>query len=687
MDLAFLRKYKSLMAIIMILLFAVVLRMMWLKLTLNADEGELGYDAMIWLRGESPYTVRYSEKPPLLYLVYMTSMLLFGNTIIPVRIFNDVIFFISILAFYLLVKNWYGKKVGLVASFVYVFFLNAPVFWGPYAVAIHLSIPFTVFSVLMCTRYVETEKVAFLIASGTFLSIAGLLRVNSFVTVIVLFLILILGKQKSVIESPTSFLNSLTGRILVLIVSMLFPVLLISASFWAYGILDRVIYDVVVRQFTEVVPMVLNWNPPFGWQFLGLIEGLPILVFTILGCIACFFTRSRYNVYAISWLLIQLPLVVLGAHDFYHIAVIAPAASILSAFALVLPIEQSDKTKQTLSLSSMRKHRIRGIFIFTFFIFLLLPSLYFQALQFPSGTIKWEFIDWEYSTVGSYDQVMELTRYLESLNVTDGKVLIQDWVPYVYWLTGIEAPTIHLNTVQLGIGIPPDDYERLFAEVRKKEIPYVVVYSERPEGADPITDFVRKEYFPLNHIGGMDIYGATYPIEEDVSFSFIARLSDARKYALLPDGEQKPLGELDDTVVAVVMPRVERLTVNNETQFAIRQHPLMINSNITYSSVQIPSNATLEFSTAIDPAAWTESGDGVTFEIIIKNNGQSSKIFSQYIDPKKNEEDRRWHYYRVPLEDYSNKSIDISFITDPGPAGDSRYDWAYWGNPLIRQGK
>jgi hypothetical protein len=75
----------------------------------------------------------------------------------------------------------------------------------------------------------------------------------------------------------------------------------------------------------------------------------------------------------------------------------------------------------------------------------------------------------------------------------------------------------------------------------------------------------------------------------------------------------------------------------------------------------------------------------VLFEIIIQNNGQTEKILSKYVDPKHNEEDRKLHYNKIPLEEYSNRIISISFITNPGPANDTHWDWSDWGNPLMRQ--
>jgi hypothetical protein len=274
---------------------------------------------------------------------------------------------------------------------------------------------------------------------------------------------------------------------------------------------------------------------------------------------------------------------------------------------------------------------------------------------------------------------MALAAYLKSLNVKDGEVLIQYWLPYVYWLTGIRAPSIHLDTYDRGTGIPLEEYDRLFAQVEDKKVPYVIVLTLVAEGADPITDFVRTEYFPLRNIGGVDVYSASYP--PGVFFSFLTRLHETEAYGLLPNGTER---RLDEMKISVVVPTLQRVTIEDETEYAIRQHPLVAQSNITYSNIQVPSNATLEFNIALDQSVWTKS-DGVLFEIFVQCNGQTDEVLSRYVDPKENAQDRKRLYYEIPLEKYSNRTLNISLITNPGPANDSSYDWAYWGNPLIRQ--
>jgi hypothetical protein len=621
----------------------------------------------------------------------MAFISLFGNTIIPIRVFNDALFFISIIGFYFLVKKWYGESTSLVASFLYIFFLNAPVFWGSYAVAIHLSMPFTIFSILLCNKYMETGKIGHLIASGTLLSIAGLIGLESLPTAIVLFAILVWGRstrRKNVVKPRKRFLDTLAGNISALMAGIMFPLLITAVYFSAVGALNKIIYNILLRPVTVVAPVLAGYSVtsgfPFGWVALGLIEGLPLFVFTILGCLTHIFSPNRHGRYVITWLLAPVPfLLALEPHDAYHFSVMIPPASVLSAVPLRSSLERVYYIlRDRLKRRKLRNRQTRSVFIVSILVLLLLPSLFFQALQFPSGSIHWEFVNWDYSTVGSYDQVMELAAYLKSLNVTDGEVLVQDWLPYVYWFTGIEAPTIYLNSYQIGLGIPLDTYEKLLTEVEARAIPYVVVISERPEGTDNITDFVRKKYFPLESIGDADVYSASYPIEEGVNYSFIAEFYNTQANGLLPNGTQKPLTELNDPVV---IPRIEKLTIGNKTQYAIFQHPLVIQSNITYSNIQIPQNASLEFSIAMDPAVWNEPGDGVQFEIAINNNGQSNQIFSKYINPKANVDDRKWFFFSIPLEEYDNKVVSISFITNPGPANDTRYDWAYWGDPLIRQ--
>jgi hypothetical protein len=85
------------------------------------------------------------------------------------------------------------------------------------------------------------------------------------------------------------------------------------------------------------------------------------------------------------------------------------------------------------------------------------------------------------------------------------------------------------------------------------------------------------------------------------------------------------------------------------------------------------------FGYALNPAVFDKAGDGVGFRIEVKDAaGKISTLFSRYIDPKRDVQERRWMDSSIDLSRYQGQQIELLFSTDPGPKGDSAYDWAAW---------
>ena len=109
--------------------------------------------------------------------------------------------------------------------------------------------------------------------------------------------------------------------------------------------------------------------------------------------------------------------------------------------------------------------------------------------------------------------------------------------------------------------------------------------------------------------------------------------------------------------------------------------------------LKLPPHPILRFYYGMLPEVWDRRGDGVLFEVEITDvkSEEKSTIFSQYIDPKHNLSDRKWHYQEVNLAKYSNQEITLCFRTLPGykiekpftRKPDSGFDFAVWGNPEI----
>jgi tetratricopeptide (TPR) repeat protein len=129
--------------------------------------------------------------------------------------------------------------------------------------------------------------------------------------------------------------------------------------------------------------------------------------------------------------------------------------------------------------------------------------------------------------------------------------------------------------------------------------------------------------------------------------------------------------------------RGDYFTIQGHRQRVLFMHP----DSSTGFTVIIPSEDSirLSFGLGIAPEAWEQAGDGVIFLIHIQSESGDHTLFSKYIDPKNNIEDRRWYFETIDMSEYQGQTVKIILETQAGPDGDARYDWAGWAAPqLIR---
>lgn len=83
--------------------------------------------------------------------------------------------------------------------------------------------------------------------------------------------------------------------------------------------------------------------------------------------------------------------------------------------------------------------------------------------------------------------------------------------------------------------------------------------------------------------------------------------------------------------------------------------------------------ATLSVGLALRGDAETKS-DGVTFQILANGDTVLDRHWGK----------AAWDQHEVSLAAYRGKDVVLEFRTSPGPAHDVQFDWALWGNPVIR---
>jgi len=125
----------------------------------------------------------------------------------------------------------------------------------------------------------------------------------------------------------------------------------------------------------------------------------------------------------------------------------------------------------------------------------------------------------------------------------------------------------------------------------------------------------------------------------------------------------------------------------DDTRRVLYEHPPQSGKEEIIYRVEVPEAGALRFSIALSPEVWSpDKGDGATFQVYVAEpdapqGGQF--VFVRYINPKHNPSDRRWRNFVVDLSPWAGRTVNLSFITEGGLAGDWAFDWGGWAELLV----
>ena len=117
-------------------------------------------------------------------------------------------------------------------------------------------------------------------------------------------------------------------------------------------------------------------------------------------------------------------------------------------------------------------------------------------------------------------------------------------------------------------------------------------------------------------------------------------------------------------------------TVSGIRKAAIHAHPPYqgaIGDTFGEFTVALPESPKINLEFDIGLLDGTENSDGVTFIVSV----QEAEVF------RRNYREQRWERVVLDLTRYSGETVLLRFITNPGPAGNTGWDSAIWGEPKI----
>jgi hypothetical protein len=176
-----------------------------------------------------------------------------------------------------------------------------------------------------------------------------------------------------------------------------------------------------------------------------------------------------------------------------------------------------------------------------------------------------------------------------------------------------------------------------------------------------------------------DVRGVTDPGTLELSSEAYTEVPVTLEVTSLLD-EEPVFGEIEIQEWTLFDPILQQ----DDYRKVIYEHPPEVDKREIIYRVSVPEEGGLLFAIALSPEVWTpEKGDGASFKIFISDPnrpGEGEFAFDRYINPKHNPTDRRWRNYLVNLRPWAGETVDLSLITECGPVGDCRYDWAGWAD-------
>src|SRR5262249_32764395 len=149
-----------------IIAVVVLLRIHFLAIPLERDEGEYAYAGQLMLQGIPPYKLAYNMKLPGIYGAYAAIMALFGQTAAGIHFGLLLVNLLTIMLVFLVARRLLASLGAVTAAGVYALLSLSPSVLGPMAHATHFVLLFALAGIWGLLRFLETEKCLTLFLAG-----------------------------------------------------------------------------------------------------------------------------------------------------------------------------------------------------------------------------------------------------------------------------------------------------------------------------------------------------------------------------------------------------------------------------------------------------------------------------------------------------------------------------------------
>jgi 4-amino-4-deoxy-L-arabinose transferase-like glycosyltransferase len=494
--------------LIAILALTFYLRFLYFGQYIDADVGNAGYIAWRMAEGEVLIDLEGPGKPPLYSMLYAVFIRLFGTSVLGLKIFGALFVLLAVLAVYWLVKQAYGKQVGLLAALLFGIFSSAPMVEGETVnleTIMHLP---SILAIGLILKGSISGKIRWYFLAGTCAALTTLVKQ---VGGVLFFVFLCYGIHEW-LGKATSFRRRLVYRYAVVGGGALLPFVGITIFYHVHGYTLRELYDSLLgsnfrylqrgyeyasslKSFSMMMRVILPEN---SLIWLGTIFAPTYIVWRMLRG-----KGQRSDLLLLWWAFWSFAVLWISGTFFWHyfLQIVAPF-SVLTAYGVIT------SWKLTKFLSPLSKLVLRGVWMIILgiltFVFIKTDYKYlFFYSPTEQTTFQHKLSDGVFDGYGVYNIVQhEIASYIRAQ--TDPAETIYVWgiAPQIYFLARRKAATRYRNNYGMSQLVTSDplnalkSYGSVVMEDLRRSPPAYIIQIFRLEDFPELQALVRDQYIP-----------------------------------------------------------------------------------------------------------------------------------------------------------------------------------------------
>jgi hypothetical protein len=464
-----------------ICILVIIIRLNFLTIPFERDEGAYSYYGQLILAGKTPYISFYETKPPGLFYIYALLQLVFGKTVVSLHLAGIVLNLLTIILIFLVSSRLLDKSAGLISAASFSLLSLSQGISGFTIQAEHIVIFFAIAGLWMLLKAFEKDRWILFLIAGMLLAMSFMIKQNGLFFLVYAGIVLIAWYvSHKPVDFKKLFINGsvFSAGALLLIAFFVFLIYMQNAmtEFWKW------VY-VIPKSYTSQVTFSRGMTY-FENNFKSFFADVPVfIVIAAIGFLLTIFVKLKAykKIFIILFPLFSFVAIMPGFWFYNHYFLLLTPSIALCIGSFVYSIREL--------LSGYFKPAVMKSITTAGFLIVVIQNLNANQNYYfnPDYT---EVLRRVYG-MNPFPEAWEVSKVVKDRTVKGDIVGVLGGEPEVFIYTGRKGPSAHDMAILLysGSGIRTREWQKAYiADVEKVKPKYFICFNNSISLMTAVTD-------------------------------------------------------------------------------------------------------------------------------------------------------------------------------------------------------